>query len=468
MKFLSLDWFKSEKIKQLEEENKKLKDENFKLAEDLEELETIKTEMVAINEKIEELKPAVKPYKSIFYVNNHLTVVLESGTVLGANVDNNIYQQVLLASTEEEILQLIYPISVATSNDEKISELQETKEIIENFSVLEESGDFTVVDGSVYMNNINRSLPKLLAKKFQDILIKMEEANDGDFDSLFTEYESLMKFWMKCCLNPNAKSAEDLYIFLSNHQFKIDRHGNFYAYRRVVTENESNKELVDFVSNTYNKVKAVWKKSPKNFNVYNNGGFTIVDITKQNHGKNGFVGNLQELYLDLPNMQEKTYTDNHTRSFDYKVGTVITMPRNEGDDDNTVSCSKGFHAASKAYDYSGFGDTDILMIINPMDVLAVPVGEVGKLRTCRWFFACTLDKNEQYILDEEDFDVTELGDIFEEQMSENLEEKVKIGFAEEVKRHTFQLPQISAKEVSVIINSLDDLKQELFNRVKNI
>lgn len=41
------------------------------------------------------------------------------------------------------------------------------------------------------------------------------------------------------------------------------------------------------------------------------------------------------------------------------------------------------HAASKEYDYSGFGDQDILVIINPMHVLAVPEGEIGKLRTCR-------------------------------------------------------------------------------------
>jgi hypothetical protein len=132
-----------------------------------------------------------------------------------------------------------------------------------------------------------------------------------------------------------------------------------------------------------------------------------------------------------------------------------------------MSCSKGFHAASKAYDYSGFGDTPILVIINPMDVLAVPLGEVGKLRTCRWFFATTLPEDEKYILDDEDFDVADLGDVFEEKCLDNLEAYVKNSFAEEVKRHTFTLSNISSVEVSKITKSLQEMKDVISSRVIN-
>ena len=144
------------------------------------------------------------------------------------------------------------------------------------------------------------------------------------------------------------------------------------------------------------------------------------------------------------------------------------MPRNEGDDNNQMSCSKGFHAASKEYDYSGFGDTPILVIINPMDVLSVPVGEVGKLRTCRWFFAMTLTKEEEYILDDLDFDVAELGDIFEEQCELNLESYVHNSFTEEVKRHTFTIPQMSHLQIKTIVKSLDEMKNEIKKRVQKI
>src|SRR5690606_22797541 len=252
------------------------------------------------------------------------------------------------------------------------------------------------------------------------------------------EYEALKKFWLKCCLNTNAQRAEDLYAFLSHHQFKIDRHGNFYAYRRVVSKQGGNRELVDFVSNTYNKVKAVWKKNPEKYEVFQNtdGTYTFYKTKETDAIYPGtWIGNLKDLYLDLPNMQKKMFTSARTGKEDYRVGEVISMPRYEGDDNNQFTCSRGFHAASKAYDYSGFGDTPILVIINPMDVLAVPVGEVGKLRTCRWFFAMTLPEDEKYILDDEEFNTLELGDIFEEKCQTDLTNYVANSFAEEVKRH---------------------------------
>ena len=77
----------------------------------------------------------------------------------------------------------------------------------------------------------------------------------------------------------------------------------------------------------------------------------------------------------------------------------------------------------------------------------------------------TLEKDERYILDEEDFNVLELGDIFNEKCFEDIEEHVKNGFTEEVKRHTFTLPTLSSKELSRIINSLEEMSNVINNRV---
>ena len=77
----------------------------------------------------------------------------------------------------------------------------------------------------------------------------------------------------------------------------------------------------------------------------------------------------------------------------------------------------------------------------------------------------TLEKDERYILDEEDFNVLELGDIYNEKCFEDIEEHVKNGFTEEVKRHTFTLPTLSSKELSVIINSLEEMTNVINNRV---
>ena len=40
-------------------------------------------------------------------------------------------------------------------------------------------------------------------------------------------------------------------------------------------------------------------------------------------------------------MKGNSYTSAHTGREDYKIGEVISMPRQNGDDNNQVSCSKG-------------------------------------------------------------------------------------------------------------------------------
>jgi len=472
-----MSWFKTEKQLELEAlkvEQQKLK--NKLLEEQIKDFqEDDEREEKELNWLEEEMRKVPiqivneKPYKSIKLTNDVLTIILQDGSILSKpNSNQQDFQDARNAETEEELLKIGSSVEGIEEKKAREKEFQKNLALSKGISVLEDSGDFIVKDGSVYMKEVeSRSLPTLLVNQFILLFDKYEGLDVQETD----EYQSLKKFWLKCCLNPNAQSAEDLYTFLSNHHFKIDKHGNFYAYRRVVSKGAENQKLVEFVSNAYTKVKAVWKKSPKNYNIYQkvdgdfffmplpNGGY---DFTKDI----GWKGNLEALYLDLPNMQEKAYTSAHTGREDYRVGEIVSMPRQYGDDNNTISCSKGFHAASKEYDYSGFGDTPILVIINPMDVLAVPLNEVGKLRTSRWFFAATLDNEEQYILDDDEFDVTDLGDVFEEKCLSDIETYVKNSFAEEVQRHTFSIPQISASELTSAIHTLEKMKAAISNRIE--
>ena len=458
MSLFSLKWFRSNNQEKLE-----------KL-----ELEKKEKELELLNLQLKESK---KLYKMLSLVNNNLTIVLQDGSIISkSNATENDVQEIKLATSESEILRIVKDVNI---QQEKVTE-ELTREDIEmyseGFELFKYLDDFYTEKNTVYLSGTNRSLPDLLVKKFIEIITRVDKVfSEESLQEKLNkdeEYLSHKKFFMWCCLNPNAQSAEDLYGFLEKHNMKIDRHGNFYAYRRVKTVGNDSKELVDFISNTYNKIKAVWKKSPKKFKVV-----TVPDSKKYELKQSDFnventeyicLGDLEYLYLNLPNMKENRYTSAHTGQEDYRVGNVISMPRNEGDDNNSVSCSMGFHAASKEYDYSGFGDQDTLVIINPMHVLAVPKGEIGKLRTCRWFFAMTLEKDERYILDEEDFNVLELGDIYNEKCFENIEEYVKNGFTEEVKRHTFTLPTLSSKELSTIINSLEEISNVINNRVVDL
>ena len=454
---ISLNWFKSKiSLKDLKIEKQQLKND-------------------ILRKELELMSPPENNngqlFKQIFLVNDVLTVVMNNGDVLSkvASVVED-FNAVINATCSKDILAVFYTKECLKDKEDRDVEIEKAKAIIGGIEILNQISDFDVSKGSVCLTNTSRSLPELLISEFLKILGTYEEYPIQQIEELLLEdekYQSLKKFWLKCCLNPNAQSAEDLYIFLSNHQFKIDRHGNFYAYRRVVSRNNENKKLVEFVSNVYTKVKAVWKKNPVNFEVFKeNDEYTFHEISPKE--RQGCLGNLKDLYLNLPTLNANSYTSSHTGQEDYKIGDVISMPRFEGDDNNQISCSKGFHGASKKFDYSGFGDTPILMIINPLDVLAVPLNEVGKLRVCRWFFATTLTKDEQYILDDEDFDVTDLGDIFEEKCMVGMEEYVQNSFVEEVKRHTFTIPSISASEIRGIVLSLEQMQDEIKERVQSI
>ena len=420
--------------------------------------------------------PTVKPYKNIKLINDVLVIVTNSGDVLSkTGATNNDFLLVTQCITEEEIMAVISSPEVVAERKEQEKEVKKMEALVQGIEVLKDLDDFDVREDAVYLKGIERSMPQLLVEKFIEVIHSINKSTEDvipNYNS-YVDYSSLKKFWLKCVMNPNAQSSEDLYKFLAKHKFKIDRHGNFYAYRRVRSLSNSNKELVEFVSNAYTKVKAVWKRKTSNYGVWLNAvdksyKFVKTDVNMDEENPWTFVGNLEELYKDLPNYQSNSYTSAHTGQEDYRIGSVISMPRDEGDDNNNVSCSTGFHAASKAYDYTSFGDTDILVIISPQDVLSVPKGEDGKLRTCRWFFATTLSYEERYILDSDTYDVSDLGDVFEEACAENLTEYVQNAFAEEVTRHTFNVPELSAKQLKVIVKTLSQMKDTLDKRVVSL
>jgi len=455
----SLDWFKSERQVELEQlKNKEQKLKNKLLEQQLDNKKDDLGYVLTFNNG--------KPYNNLRLINNILSVTLRDNTLLTkTNATEKDYYAIKAASLEEEVISIMICPEQKEERDALEKEYRKKETLRNGIEFLTKFSMFTVKNDSLYLKGVDRSIPQLLAERFLEITdgLYFEEEVERSI-----EFCSLRKFWLKCCLNPNAQSAEDLYVFLAHHQFNLDNHGNFYAYRRVVSKTGTDVELVDFISNTYNKVKAIWKKKPIDFEVFDDNGYVLVPSQKQNHGYNKHVGNLQDLYLDLPNMSSNSYTSAHTGREDYKVGSVISMPRHQGDDNNQMSCSKGFHAASKAYDYSSFGDTPILVIINPMDVLSVPMGEVGKLRTCRWFFAMTLTEDEEHILDDEDFDVTDLGDVFEEACGQDLENYVLNSFTEEVQRHTFTIPQMSNMQINKIVKSLNQMKEEIEERIQSI
>ena len=76
--------------------------------------------------------------------------------------------------------------------------------------------------------------------------------------------------------------------------------------------------------------------------------------------------------------------DCHTRSFDNSVGQVVTMERNQVDDNRGNNCSQGLHVGTEDYARK-FGQTVVLVKVNPRDAVSVPMDhDCSKLRVCRY------------------------------------------------------------------------------------
>ena len=443
----------------------------------------------------------LKPYSNIKFVNDVLTVVLNDGNIISkhpATADD--FQRARNARNEVELFAVCMVQEVYDDKRTKEQEIEKLKALAEGAKKLASYPDyFEVRDGSVYVKGISRSLPPLLVEEFLLVISKHNPLVALDCNDNFT---ALYNFWMWCCLNPRAEVADKLFNFLKKNSFKITKQGFFTALRNVVTIHGGT-ELVQFVSETYNKVKAVWKKSPDKYTVFlQNGEYFIVhdddlhdgewttcgycygdgcddedgecptcqgeggydDIVEKEYGEK--IGNLTELYMDLPNRTENRFTDAHTGKFDIRVGQVVHM-----DPDkcrwNTDDCgAEGLHFTSDEIHYVGCGDQSVLVLINPMKV--VGIGE-SKGRCWEYLPIMTVPRDEATtLLHDLDFDALELDEEFTIKEMIGLKDKVVDGFTAEAKKYSVNFPTVSMEEVSNIVDNLNRMQYIISTRVNKI
>lgn len=412
----------------------------------------------------------------ILKIDGSVTVITNTGDVITAsNVSEETFKKVYAYVQEnnvEAIKQLLVP---ELCNEEK--KFIAKKQAVENIHTMAQhlTHLFEIKNDALYRIGIELSVPEELALKYVQVYtewLDYYEVSDDDSDPYCllestTEFQAVDRFWMWCSLNPNAESREDLFRFLQHHEMQITNQGMFLAYRRVVTTGTSNIGLVNFVSNNYVKVKSKWKKNPKDFIVYEKDGMLeLSSSTKDSSYTN--KGTLEQLYLDLPNLQTSQFTDAHTKTMDYRIGVEARIERHQGNQSNQVSCSKGLHVASKAYDYSGFGDTAILVAVNPMDVLAVPRGEDGKLRTCAFTPVAVLEQDEENnILADDDMEVEDLLFVHYEEQVAKLEEMISNNSAYELNiNHILNAP--SHYMLSNILSNLQSAEEIINSRTSYI
>jgi hypothetical protein len=531
MGLFSLNWFKSQKQKQLDELQHEI--ELKKLEKTLERLDEkpVNTFQTGYNPFTAPTwtpttitpvcVPAPKPYSNIKIVNDVLTVVLNDGSIITkSNATAEDFNNARECKTEACLLTLVGSPDILKEKQEAQAKYEKAKAIQKGAEYLAKFDDFEMKDGSLYIKGINRSIPPLMVDEFLRIIglhsyNSMDNVTDREIDEVNEliqedeEYQALKRFFMWCCLNPRAEVADKLYNFLRKNSFSITKQGFFVALRNVVTLHGST-ELVQFISNAYNKTKAVWKKNPADYFVFlqDDGQYKMVhrdalyrsemvecsycdgykfvpdeddeeeniecpecdgageyeEMTSVNHGEN--IGNLTDLYLDLPNRAENRFTDAHTRTFDIRIGRAVNMPM-ENCRWNTDDCgAEGLHFTSDEIHYVGCGDTSVLVLINPMKV--VGIGE-SKGRCYEYLPIMTVPREEATeILHDLDFDTMELDESYAIRELENLGTKAREGFIAEAKKYEFNLPALSAVEVLKIVKNLDEIRQEISKRIVNI
>ena len=438
-----------------------------------------------------------KPYLNLKMVNDTLTIVMNDGSILTkspASADD--FAAAKICTSESCLLNLVSSPEVQAERRKAEAEYEKVKAMQRGAEYLASLEEFEMKDGSLYLRGINRSLPPLLVEEFLEVV--GSKGIDSD------EFKALHRFFMWCCLNPRAEVADKLFNFLKKNAFGITKQGFFVALRNVVTLHGSN-ELVHFVSNAYNKVKAVWKKKPDDYLVFLKdgeykmvqksifeelepcthcdengciidfdgdalecdecyGSGTVYAYDKSDYGEE--IGSLTELYLDLPNRAENRFTDAHTRTFDIRIGRPVNMDPGACRW-NTDDCgAEGLHFTSNEIHYVGCGDTSVLVLINPMKV--VGIGE-SKGRCWEYLPIMTVPTEEATeILHDLDFDTLELDESYAVRELQDLTEKAKEGFTAEAKKYDFNLPALSAIEVYTIVKNLDEIKEEISKRIVKI
>lgn len=168
----------------------------------------------------------------------------------------------------------------------------------------------------------------------------IEMARDGfPIKPLVLFMENLMK-------NPSKRAVTELYRFLELGNLPITSDGYFLAYKNV------NENYLDIHSRT----------------VLNKVASTLTDEDKESIALP--QGKKQEVTVDVSSGE-----------------TVVSMERNEVDDNKDNTCSEGLHFCSQNYLKSFSADNGHTMIlkINPRDVVSIPSDyRDSKGRTCRY------------------------------------------------------------------------------------
>jgi hypothetical protein len=207
---------------------------------------------------------------------------------------------------------------------------------------IENTSEFEIDEsGRMYLKGVSTAIPTFLAKKMKTFI-------DSKID-----LSGLINFWKLLSLNPDPAVVEQLFGFLEHNGHPITEHGYFLAYKAVdfkkKYDKETGKEIsqIEYDEDTGKPIDKV-PSTQMVFEPFHKGPYGSI----------------------------------------IKVGTPVTMPREECDSNPRNTCSRGLHVGSMAY-VGDFGHSDRIILeclINPRNVVSVPVDYNNtKMRVCEFY-----------------------------------------------------------------------------------
>lgn len=256
--------------------------------------------------------------------------------------------------------------------------------------------DTDVQNGNVYLEGFSTPLPKILLE-----IIKEYHENEYPLTPI-------VNFWLLLMINPDKRVREDLFDFITTHDFVLTDKGYMVTYKAVYVKegvNDEDRKFFEFITQQFYKVRKDWKTSPMRYVVYKNLNDNTFSITKKKTAENWdektrnveIFGNLGELYeaivlaAEKQDMSEVVYTDMHTQKMTIKVGQPVRQARKECDANPRQDCSNGLHVGATKYveKFANWNNKTkkviLVCLVNPANVVAVPQYDHSKMRVCEYF-----------------------------------------------------------------------------------
>lgn len=366
----------------------------------------------------------------LIFSGTSLTLTFDTGDMYFGNC--TLEQARYLASNEdltlEEVMLYLEPAYAKA--------IEENKEGQKTIQTLLTDDRFYYAEGSLYRIGIPLSIPKHLAIDIAECLTNIQKAN-AELDDVNAAYwsdslETLDNFWKWTSLIRTPESRESFYTYCQKNTLLITKQGFVVAFRRA-NHVGTDANLVKFVTQEYLRLRN--NKKSTSVPVYQDfdGNYT----TKlSNEGFDNIkIGILKDLYNNLGEkgdwFESVTRSDYTNLPAVYKIGQETRLPENESDFSDT-ECSQGLHFSSGGYNFNGYGDTALAVVVNPMDILRAPYSDHTKARTLALTPVAVLNKDCEFEL------TPEIGEMIDEMFANhvnNLQQMLEKGDFKEFSKH---------------------------------